>query len=92
MLFARQSVASTSPPNDALSTADDPVIHWPLAGDPAIRWQVMRDLLAAPAAKGAAERGWVAATGHSSPSPPDGTITCSAGWTICGAPRDAGRA
>ena len=49
-------MAPTNPPNDALSTADDPVIHWLVARDPAIRWQVMRDLLAAPAAEGAAER------------------------------------
>jgi hypothetical protein len=32
--------------------ADDPVIEWLLAGDPAIRWQTMRDLA------GAAERTW----------------------------------
>jgi hypothetical protein len=26
-------------------TSDDSVIEWLLAGDPVIRWQVMRDLL-----------------------------------------------
>jgi hypothetical protein len=31
------------------STHDDPTIAWLLAGDPAIRWQTMRDLLDAPA-------------------------------------------
>jgi hypothetical protein len=27
---------------------DDPVVRWLLQGDPAIRWQVLRDLLDAP--------------------------------------------
>ncbi len=36
--------------------AGDSVIDWLLDGDPAIRWQVMRDLLGAPAADVAAER------------------------------------
>jgi hypothetical protein len=38
-------------PHDAPPTpmsADDPVVQWLLEGDPAIRWQVMRDLLDAP--------------------------------------------
>ena len=45
---------------------DDPVIEWLLAGDPAIRWQVMRDLLDEPAETWEAERrravesGWIA--------------------------------
>jgi hypothetical protein len=45
---------------------DDGVVEWLLAGDPAIRWQVMRDLLDAPRLEWEAERartvetGWVA--------------------------------
>ena len=39
--------------------ADDAVIAWLLDGDPAIRWQVMRDLLDAPADEVAAERAQV---------------------------------
>jgi hypothetical protein len=44
----------------------DAVIEWLLEGDPAIRWQVLRDLLDAPAGEWEAERartveeGWVA--------------------------------
>jgi hypothetical protein len=38
---------------------DDAVIAWLLDGDPAIRWQVMRDLLSAPADEVAAERALV---------------------------------
>src|SRR5581483_4036253 len=34
----------------------DPTIAWLLAGDPAIRWQTLRDLLAAPAKQWQAER------------------------------------
>ena len=45
---------------------DEVVIEWLLAGDPAVRWQVMRDLLGAPAVDWERERartvenGWVA--------------------------------
>jgi hypothetical protein len=45
---------------------EDAVVEWLLEGDPAIRWQVMRDLLDAPAEEWQAERartvetGWVA--------------------------------
>ena len=45
--------------------SDDALIEWLLEGDPAIRWQVMRDLLDAPAKEWEAERqrtletGWV---------------------------------
>src|SRR5262245_5279375 len=45
---------------------DDGVVEWLLEGDPAIRWQVMRDLLDAPSHEWEAERtrtletGWVA--------------------------------
>ncbi len=35
---------------------DDPVVCWLLKGDPAIRWQVLRDLLDAPDSEVAAER------------------------------------
>ena len=43
--------APTPPPSD-----DGPVIQWLLEGDPAIRWQVLRDLLDAPEAEWLAER------------------------------------
>src|SRR5690349_7039721 len=39
------------------------VIAWLLDGDPSIRWQVLRDLVGAPAEEVAAERGRVAAEG-----------------------------
>lgn len=38
-------------------------LDWLLAGDPAVRWQVLRDLTGAPAAEVAAERARVAAQG-----------------------------
>jgi hypothetical protein len=41
----------------------DEVLQWLLAGDPAIRWQVMRDLAGEPAAVWEAERGRVATEG-----------------------------
>lgn len=41
---------------DHESTAPDPVIDWLLDGDPAIRWQVLRDLLDAPEAAWQGER------------------------------------
>jgi hypothetical protein len=47
--------------------SDDSVVAWLLDGDPAIRWQVMRDLLDEPPETWQAERrrtvesGWVAA-------------------------------
>src|SRR6478672_2924734 len=37
-------------------SADDPVVQWLLEGDPAIRWQAMRDLLDAPEDAWSAER------------------------------------
>ena len=40
-----------------------PVIRWLLDSDPAIRWQVLRDLIGAPAAEVAAERARVATEG-----------------------------
>lgn len=45
------------------STADS-VTTWLLDGDPSIRWQVLRDLLDAPAAEVASERSRVASEGH----------------------------
>jgi hypothetical protein len=45
------------------SPAADPVIGWLLDADPAIRWQVMRDLTGAPAAAIAAERSRIAMEG-----------------------------
>ncbi len=43
--------------------SDDPVITWLLDSDPSIRWQVMRDLLHAPASEVARERARVATEG-----------------------------
>jgi len=42
---------------------DEGVIEWLLAGDPAIRWQVMRDLLDAPVADWEQERAGTVASG-----------------------------
>lgn len=50
-------------PQPTDSAAPDPVIHWLLDSDPAIRWQVLRDLMDAPDAVVAAERAQVATTG-----------------------------
>src|SRR5690554_6984731 len=44
-------------------TPQDPVIGWLLESDPAIRWQVVRDLLDAPPDAVAAERAQVATRG-----------------------------
>jgi hypothetical protein len=44
-------------------SANDPVIHWLLDADPAIRWQVLRDLTGTPAEVVAAERSRVASEG-----------------------------
>jgi len=46
-----------------MSSDRDPVIDWLLDADPAIRWQVMRDLTGAPADAIAAERARVASEG-----------------------------
>jgi len=46
-----------------MSSDGDPVIDWLLDADPAIRWQVMRDLTGAPADAIAAERARVASEG-----------------------------
>src|SRR3954462_319558 len=49
-----------------LPPATDAVIEWLLATDPAIRWQVLRDLTEAPAERVAAERsrGAIEGGGH----------------------------
>ncbi len=43
--------------------SDDPVIDWLLDSDPSIRWQVLRDLMAAPAEIVSAERSRIAVEG-----------------------------
>src|SRR5215472_14729856 len=43
-------------PRTAPMAGDDPVVQWLMRGDPAIRWQVLRDLLDAPETAVAAER------------------------------------
>lgn len=48
---------------DPAAPGGDPVLDWLLAGDPAIRWQTMRDLLALPAEVVAAERARVGREG-----------------------------
>ena len=79
--------------------SQESVIDWLLAGDPAIRWQVMRDLLDEPAEtwererRRTAESGWVAELlGHPGPDGewPKGRWTAST-WTLllliaCGLP------
>jgi hypothetical protein len=54
---------TTSLPNRRDGAPHDPVIQWLLDGDPAIRWQVLRDLLGAPDEQVAAERARVATEG-----------------------------
>jgi hypothetical protein len=51
------------PPKRHVAQPDDAVTQWLLDGDPAIRWQVMRDLLDLPAQEVAAERARVATEG-----------------------------
>jgi hypothetical protein len=79
--------------------SQESVIEWLLAGDPAIRWQVMRDLVDEPAEmwererRRTAESGWVAELlGHMRPDGewPKGRWTAST-WTLlllvtCGLP------
>jgi hypothetical protein len=50
------SRAATSPRAGDLPCAGMDVIEWLLDGDPAIRWQVLRDLTSASPAEVAAER------------------------------------
>ncbi|HEU5439470.1 MAG TPA: hypothetical protein VFU88_09280 [Ktedonobacterales bacterium] len=54
---------ATHPPKRHTAKPNQSVIQWLLDADPAIRWQVMRDLLSAPAEKVAAERARVATEG-----------------------------
>src|SRR5690349_16236680 len=51
------------PPKRQAPQPEKPVIEWLLDSDPSIRWQVMRDLLGAPADEVAAERARVATEG-----------------------------
>jgi hypothetical protein len=67
--------------------ARDAVLRWLLEGDPAIRWQVLRDLTDAPAAVVAAERARVATEGWGARllelQRPDGTwggVAWNRGW------------
>lgn len=52
---------ATHPPNRPAPPLQNSVIEWLLDSDPAIRWQVLRDLLGAPADQVATERARVAA-------------------------------
>jgi hypothetical protein len=54
---------ATNPPKQRASAPHSSVIQWLLDGDPAIRWQAMRDLTDAPAGEVAAERAKVATEG-----------------------------
>ena len=79
--------------------SEESVIDWLLAGDPAVRWQVMRDLLDEPPEtwererRRAVESGWIAELlGHQGPDGewPKGRWTAST-WTLlllvaCGVP------
>jgi hypothetical protein len=53
----------SNPPQRPAPKPDPSVIQWLLDSDPSIRWQVMRDLLGAPAEEVAAERARVATQG-----------------------------
>ena len=52
-----------NPPTRETPKLEGSVIEWLLDADPSIRWQVMQDLLGAPADEVAAERGRVAIEG-----------------------------
>ncbi len=54
---------ATNPPQPHAPQPTRSVIEWLLDGDPSIRWQVMQDLLSAPAAEVAAARALVATAG-----------------------------
>ncbi|MBZ0316493.1 MAG: hypothetical protein K8L91_08750 [Anaerolineae bacterium] len=54
---------ATQPPNQPTPKVQGSVIAWLLDSDPAIRWQVMRDLIGASAEEVAAERARVATEG-----------------------------
>jgi hypothetical protein len=53
----------TNAPKREAPKLERSVIRWLLDSDPSIRWQVMRDLIGAPAAEVAAERARVAIEG-----------------------------
>ena len=54
---------ATNPPKRQAPNLNRSVIQWLLDSDPSIRWQVMRDLIGAPAEEVAAERARVATAG-----------------------------
>ena len=54
---------ATNPPNPQASKLQRSVLQWLLDSDPSIRWQVMRDLIGAPADEVAAERARVSTEG-----------------------------
>ncbi|MCI0576377.1 MAG: hypothetical protein L0332_28230 [Chloroflexi bacterium] len=54
---------ATNPPKRQAPKPEKSVIQWLLDSDPSIRWQVMRDLIGAPADEVAAERARVATEG-----------------------------
>src|SRR5919106_3986951 len=54
---------ATTPPKRQAPKPNSSVIQWLLDSDPSIRWQVMRDLIGAPAEEVAAERARVATEG-----------------------------
>ena len=54
---------ATNPPKRQAPKPNSSVIQWLLDSDPSIRWQVMRDLIGAPAEEVAAERARVATEG-----------------------------
>jgi hypothetical protein len=54
---------ATNSPKRQVPKAKRSVIRWLLDSDPSIRWQVMRDLIGAPADEVAAERARVAIEG-----------------------------
>jgi hypothetical protein len=54
---------ATNPPNEQAPELDKSVLDWLLDSDPSIRWQVMQDLIGAPAEEVAAERAKAATEG-----------------------------
>ena len=54
---------ATNPAKQQVPKSKTSVIQWLLDSDPSIRWQVMRDLIDAPADEVAAERARVATEG-----------------------------
>jgi hypothetical protein len=54
---------ANNPPKRLIPTIPESVLRWLLDSDPSIRWQVLRDLIGAPANEVAAERARVATVG-----------------------------